>query len=465
MSRSAATYFLALLSFIVSAAIASGEEPIAVKPLDLFEQRIMPIFRSPQPASCTQCHLAGVSLKDYILPSHEQTFVSLRDQGLIDLADPKKSKILTLIDKGREDPDDAARLIHEKMRQAEYEAFEAWIIACCDDPKLRDLPQLVTAKHAKPKTAAEVIQHSRRGRVVDSFVRNIWSQRMRCFPCHTPYELDSSDPKHRVAIQRHKDFMEQDGKAFAGRMILFKETPEATLQYLVDKSRKPVVGELPLINLQDPPNSLIVLKPTSKLPKQLGQEGRERPSNAEPVSHMGGLKMHVDDQSYKSFLAWIQDYARVVQGNYTSVDDLPADDWFPSRHVIIVNEAPDAWPGGARVQLFIHAWNVQSEGYEPKPLAFTQGSLTPRRTVTGTLFLIGADTPGRGKAADASDTETARLAPGKYLLKAYIDRQDRLSDDPTVLLGPADFFGQTEMQAKWGQGFPEAERVSGKLLK
>ena len=56
-----------------------------VAPLQIFEERILPIFKSPEPSSCVQCHLSSVDLKDYILPSHEKTFVSLRDQGLIDL--------------------------------------------------------------------------------------------------------------------------------------------------------------------------------------------------------------------------------------------------------------------------------------------------------------------------------------------------------------------------------------------
>src|SRR5690349_10300637 len=86
--------------------------------LSIFEQRITPIFRSPQPSSCVQCHLASVDLKNYILPSAEKTFVSLRDQGLIDLNDPEKSKILTLIQMGEKDLDRGAKLIHAKTRQA-----------------------------------------------------------------------------------------------------------------------------------------------------------------------------------------------------------------------------------------------------------------------------------------------------------------------------------------------------------
>src|SRR4051812_21266404 len=75
----------------------SADEPTAK---EVFEKRLLPIFKSPNPSSCAQCHLAGVDLKNYLLPSHEDTFASLRDQGLIDLDRPEKSKILALIRMG-----------------------------------------------------------------------------------------------------------------------------------------------------------------------------------------------------------------------------------------------------------------------------------------------------------------------------------------------------------------------------
>ena len=142
-----------------------------------------------------QCHLSSVDLKNYILPSQEKTFASLRDQGLIDLDQPKKSKILTLIGMGEKDLDQGARLIHEKTRQAEYEAFAKWIEACCNDPKVRNLPPLSKEELARPSQSDEVIRHARKSRLVDSFVRNVWSQRMRCFPCHTPNEIDPENPR------------------------------------------------------------------------------------------------------------------------------------------------------------------------------------------------------------------------------------------------------------------------------
>ena len=54
----------------------------------VFEERILPIFKSPDPSSCASCHLASVDIKDYILPSAKDTFLALRDQGLIDLDKP-----------------------------------------------------------------------------------------------------------------------------------------------------------------------------------------------------------------------------------------------------------------------------------------------------------------------------------------------------------------------------------------
>ncbi|HEX4131437.1 MAG TPA: hypothetical protein VHZ24_15460 [Pirellulales bacterium] len=103
----------------------------------VFERRILPNFKSPNPSSCTQCHLGGVDLKDYILPSHEKTFLSLRDQGLIDLTVPGESKILKLINM-RDANNPGVGLIQEQTRRAEYDAFAKWIDACVSDPRLRN---------------------------------------------------------------------------------------------------------------------------------------------------------------------------------------------------------------------------------------------------------------------------------------------------------------------------------------
>ena len=463
MSRVSFAFVVA--TFILLTGRAAAEDAAALSPADVFDLRIMPIFRSPEPSSCVQCHLSAVDLKDYILPSHERTFLSLRDQGLIDLDNPENSKILTLIrmgDNGDSRPP-GAKLIHQRMRAAEYAAFRAWIEACCGDAKLRGAPPLAPQDRARPERPDEVIRHARYSRVVDSFVRHVWSQRMRCFPCHTPHEIDQSDPRQQAALKTQQEIEAQIDPRLLPRLPIFRATPEETLDYLIRASRAAPPGELPLINLADPRQSLLVLKPTSQVPAKDASGKLVTPAPGEPLTHAGGIKMHPDDQSYKSFLAWIADYAGVVGGRYKSVDELPADNWFGSQLVLRLGAAPEEWPIGAPVQLFVYAYDDERGAWAAEPIAFTQGTVTPQRFVNGMLFLLGS--PDRASAA-TWDAEHSKLPRGDYLVKAYVDAAGRLADAPTLLLGEQEFAGQTELKsARWREGFRQAETVFGTSLK
>lgn len=415
---------------------------------DVFNQRILPIFRSPTPSSCVQCHLASVDLKDYILPSSEKTFVSLRDQGLIDLKRPAESKILTLIRMGEKDSEAKAKRIHKKMRDAELTAFASWIEACCKDDRLRSLPaSKVVAKPAHPDA---VIRHARKSRIVDSFVRNVWSQRMRCFPCHTPHEIDPANPKHKIALKRQAEFAEKYNKGMLKRLHFFRETPEETLEYLLSDSMKTPENRLPLINTAEPTKSLIVLKPTAKLPKRKADKTFEPPGYLEPVSHMGGLKMHKDDQSYKSVLAWIRDYSNLTSGRYTSVEDLPADNWYPTQKILRLRKVSNDWPVGTVFQLFVH------KPGEAEPIAFTQGTVTPRHIVNGALFLFG-------KSHVRADSQPS-IEPGDYVIKIYADRDEKIAEDPSAFLTEADLVGSLKHTAKWRNTFKLAELIDARKL-
>ena len=240
-------------------------------PEDLFNARIMPIFKSPNPSSCVQCHLSSVDLKDYILPSSEQTFASLHAQELVDVDAPEKSKILELINMREKDYDKkGASMIHEKMRKAEYEAFASWIKACCADPKLRNLPAPKAGALAKPERPNEVIRHARKSRVAESFERNVWAHRMRCFPCHTPHEIDDNNPKHKQARKHIKKMEENTGIKFTSRLALFRKTPEATMQAWIEKSRD---AEPALVRSRD--RAGLVEDDRRGLLREDGGEGRE----------------------------------------------------------------------------------------------------------------------------------------------------------------------------------------------
>lgn len=449
-------FFLAVIAVVITALPATGSEP---NPLELFNQRIMPIFKSQDPSSCVQCHLSSVDLKNYILPSSEATFVSLRDQGLIDVEHPDQSKILNLIRMGDKDLDEAAKLIHEKTRNAEQKAFAAWVEACCRDPRMRDLP--VSARLARPEAADEVIRHARRSRVVDMFVRNVWSQRMRCFPCHTPHEIDADNPKHQAALKKRKEFAEQYGEDMLKRLAIFRETPEETMAYLLESSRSTPDDRLPLIDLASPTNSLLIQKPMSKLPKKKPDGTFEAPTYRFPLSHMGGLKLHPNDQSYKSFVAWIQDYAMVVDGKYKSIDELPADNWYPSQLVVRLKAAPASWQVRDVVQLFVHEWNAEQNDWQDEPIGFTQGLVTPRHMVNGSLFLLGTG----DEQQTAAWREEVKLPRGRYLVKVYHDAKQKVVNDPTAILSTDDYVGAAEIpKARWRAGFKFAEVVSGEAL-
>ena len=96
-------------------------------------------------------------------------------------------------------------------------------------------------------------------------------------------------------------------------------------------------------------------------------------------------------------------------------------------------------------------------------MAFTQGTITPRRMVNGALFLL-APTELEQRRKWASNRNKFR--PGKYQVKVYVDWKKRIEKEPEILLGDTDLAGSLVIeQAKWQIGFPKAENVSGKQLK
>ena len=316
-------------------------------PEQVFEKRILPIFKSPNPSSCVQCHLASVDLKDYILPSADKTFRSLRDQGLINLAAPEKSKILTLIAMGQSDPKSPA--IHAAKRQAEYDAFAAWIKACAADPALRDAPKLEAAELAKPAKPNEVIRHARADRLLESFERTVWALRFRCMNCHT--EGTPVNDKHR--------------KEYGERVAWVKKAgPKATMDYLIASK---------LIDVKDPEKSLLLQKPLGK------------------VKHEGGIKFVMGDQGYKAFREWIDDVAAIRSGKYAKAADLPNGKsmaQFGTEAWLKISDTPPAW-GDKLLQVDVYAWDDKAGKFETSPIATTDRKVWGKgKTFQHTITLL-----------------------------------------------------------------------------
>ena len=374
----------------------------------VFEARIAPIFKSPNPSSCARCHLAAVDLKDYILPSAKDTFLALRDQGLIDLAKPEDSKILKLINRGAGDPK-AAGLITAKQQQAEYEAFAAWIKACAADPALRDAPKPGTAPALGVKPV-EVVRHARKDRVLESFESNVWSMRFRCMNCHT-----EGTPQNDKLVKEH-----------GARVAWFKKGgPEATMEYLL-------AGKL--LDLESPEKSLLLAKP-------LGT-----------VEHGGGVKFAVGDQGYKAFRAWIEDVAAMRAGKYAKAADLPPKELGPKRFGseawLRLNNTPRAW-NGKLLQADVYAWDTKAGAWEKEPVA-TSDRMCGDKGWQHTITLLA---PAGSDRARAWEKGKPSLPAGKYLVKVYVDSAGKAKADWRAPLGADEYAGEVEIQARWAEGY------------
>ncbi len=379
-------------------------------PSDVFEKRLLPIFKSPNPASCIQCHLASVDLKDYILPDHEKTFRSLRDQGLIDLNAPEKSKILKLIDMGGAAKGGAAQ-VQAKLRKAEHDAFAEWIKACAADLKLRSAPPLDAAERAKPAKPDEVIRHGRKDRVLESFEQNVWAMRFRCMNCHT--EGTPQNEKYR--------------KEYGERVAWVKKAgAEATMEYLISSK---------LVDTESPEKSPLLRKP-------LGE-----------VKHEGGVKFAPGDLGHKAFRSWVEDIAAIRGGRYAKAAHLPKKDDGPQRFGtdlwLKLTDTPAAW-GDKLVQVNVHAWDEKSGTWEATPVATSDRIVWGKGKLWQHNLTLLAD---RGSTRAKEWARKPALPPGKYLVKVYVVLDDRLKKDWKAVVGEDDFVGQVELRGRWAEGY------------
>lgn len=398
---------LILCSFAFSATAVSTAEPTAA---EIFEQRIMPIFKSPNPSSCVQCHLSGVDLKDYILPDAERTFRSLRDQKLINLEKPDKSKIIKLIEMGKADAK-AANAVSAKLRKLERDAFLAWITACADDPKLAGSEKLDPKELAKPERPVEVIWHNRKDNMLESFEKNVWSWRFRCMNCHT-----EGTPQNDKFKKEHGDRVAWVKKAGAAE----------TMEYLMATK---------LIDIENPEKSLLLTKP-------LGD-----------VKHGGGVKFVVGDDAYKGFRIWLEDVAAIRKNKYATAKDLPAPDTHPLRFGsdiwLKITDCPPEWTGKL-LQARVYAWDAKRMAWEDFPIAVSDRPVSGKDKLwQHSLTLLSMKNLDRAKEFKAKPA----LPEGKYLVKMYVDADGKLTKDWKAELIEKDLAGQAEIQSAWKPGY------------
>ncbi len=373
--------------------------------LAVFEQRILPIFHAKKPTSCTECHLSGVDLKDYIQPNQNKTFASLVNVGLIDVENPDDSKILQFINRRPDEPS----LITDKVRQQEHYAFQAWIRAAVKDP------ELLASKSSEsigPKFPDEVIRHARKDRVLASFIDNVWTEVGRCAACHSPDQNQKQVKEHGEQVS-----------------WITLQDPQDTLNHMVDAG---------IINSDEPLESLLLTKPTMQ------------------VEHGGGQKLVVGDRSYKQFRRFIDDYGSVINGKYTTANHLPVD----SDEVSLIT---DIWFKLTEVPESYDQKLLQADLYR-----WTGDGWSEHRVATSDRLVFGKGklwqhslslTASRGSVW-ADEMESKRLPSGRYLVKLYIDQTGKLQKDYRAALGESEFVGEIEVDSNWPVGYGKMTTVA-----
>ena len=373
---------------------AACDEQNAESALAVFERRILPIFQSSKPSSCSECHLSGVDLKDYIRSGQRETFAALVRAELVDVDHIEKSKILQFIERKPEQPN----LITDRIRNEEAAAFRAWLTAAARDPELRAAKTMASIG---PELPPEVIRHARSDHVLASFVENIWTEVGRCAACHSP--------------DRNQKQVEEHGEQVSWIRL---NDPAGTLRSMIENR---------LIDVEDPAESLILMKPTQQ------------------VEHGGGQKMVIGDRTYKQFRRFIDDYAAMSAGRYKAATDLP-------KRIDEVSVVSEIWLKITNVPERFDKMLLQADVY-----IMTADGWSKHRVATsdrpvfggGNLWQHSLSLTAQRRTAWANEIEAQQLPGARYLIKLYIDQEDKLAADYHATLNERDYVGQIEVETQW----------------
>jgi hypothetical protein len=280
---------------------------------EVFERRIAPLLRQDRPDSCSGCHLPGIELSAFVRGDACQSMACMVKKRLVDLEHPEDSKILELINRGRNKPDDTQT---RTAAGAEFAGFYDWILFSADcqlricgeieDPcgpevdagapppdagpppppptgdagPVRDggppdgaPPDAALPDAAPPPPAGRCDDTTLRA----LFAERVWAWEGRCYHCHVGdgVELGVADAPTWIS--------------------------DAEGQAAIDGTYDRVVASDLLINRVQPDQSGLLLKPLDR--------------RAGGVRHGGGTKFRDEtDPAYMDFLMWIEQYADCAGG-------------------------------------------------------------------------------------------------------------------------------------------------------
>lgn len=394
---------------------------LAETPAELYQRRIVPLLQSPDGSSCSECHMQGMKLNDFMMLDPKATFASLRARGWIDTERPSESKLLEFIAKSS--PHNEPSL--ERLRRAELDAIGEWIRLASNDPESLEapIPELRDLKLDEP-----LIRHARKDRVLDRFVSVIWSQLERCANCHSP--------------ERNAKQVEKNGESMSW---IVPKSPSETLSLL--ERRK-------LIDVSDPLKSLL-------LAKALGLE-----------DHGGGVKFPQGGHTDREWSRFLEDYAAIRNRNYTESNQIPLMNslatWRTGLHLKVHGLTPGSPEQFGLVVLHrIHCGEDgrEAERVDPEPIAYGEGRVSKDGVSWGTTLCVlsshggfrsDSGTDEIGLPEYSSFDWRSLLSDGKYQLRwVWIDEPGQ-SLEEILHLRPDAF---VDIEGLWEPGHATAKII------
>lgn len=273
----AAAAFASTLGLAGSCASRTDDGPACqTVATDVYHSRIQPLLKEENAKTCNQCHLSGVDLKSFVRSTPCETMACLTERGLVDLATPADSKILGWILRAKPD----SKLITEDVIRAEHDGFLQWIeaaAACpegcegvsCGTPRGASACNLGPAPN-EPSLAPTTFDCSDRA-IEQLFYDDVYAFRDRCFPCHF-----SSEEHATAAAPR---WIRNDGNCATSSVETLR-----------------IIERRGLMNLEDPEQSLLLLKPLAEVGGGVPHAGEDKFESTE-------------DPAYLSYLDFITHYA------------------------------------------------------------------------------------------------------------------------------------------------------------
>lgn len=376
----------------------------AESPSEIYQRRVVPLLQSSQASSCSECHLQGLNLQEFLTSDPKVSFASLRARGWIDTEHPENSKLLQFISKK---PGNSTALM-DQVRKAELAAISDWIRASVQDPESLNAP-LPELKDLKLDD--KLIRHARKDQILHRFIEVVWSQLERCANCHSP--------------DRNAKQVEKNGDRMSW---IVPNSPAETLQLLEERK---------LIDAQ-------ALMASFLKTKALGKD-----------DHGGGVKFPEGGLTDRQWELFLTDYAAIRRARYSHSNEIPRFDsirtWRTGLHLRI-KELPNL-PAGQYAVVVMH--RIDAEGnVSHEPTAIGEGRVSMDGASWGTSMQLIE--PNQLRRTRESVDWSSLLPNGRYQLRWIVVDDSEISLQKVLALP---YTMQIEVDALWKSGHSEAKTI------